>query len=102
MLSEIQKSTLSPSEQLAAIIRGFDAVDTESGAYLFKSRGMTRGRMTMKFTLVLPHESAKDRGGFFGLGKTFNASYKRFRCYSHREALERANKALPKMLKEIK
>lgn len=86
-----------PQHKLNAMLRGWDAVDPDSGAVLQASHG--RSRNAPRYVLTLPNRTVEQRGGLF---TDFEVDYpqgrKFVRAWTLQEAIDAANKKLAKML----
>ena len=94
MLVKITESPLSDSEKItAAILRDWYAVDVETGAHLFRSRGRPKYGNAPKWFLILPHD-----------GKLFDSrgdcERNAFRAESLDQAIATANRILPKLIQQ--
>lgn len=98
-MSLIPINQLPPDDYLAAIFRGWVAIDPESGAQLSVSHGRTS--KAPKYILILPNRSVEARGGLFA---SYDWDYPRgrkfLRAWTVEEAIEIANVKLAKMLEE--
>lgn len=100
MIVDTQHTGLSSTEQLAALLRGWEAIDIETGAHLGQTHGLGKGGLPT-FILILPDRTPNERGGLFNDPDwTYPTGRKRIRARTLREAIELANKKLEKMLKK--
>jgi hypothetical protein len=84
-------------DRFSAMMRGWVAVDTESGAHLSVSHGRTS--RAAKYILILPNKTIQERGGLFGpCDWDYPEGRKFVRAWNSGEAIELANEKLRKML----
>lgn len=85
------------SDPFARLFCRFDAVDPESGAYLFHTAGRGKGGLP-KYILILPNVPVAKRESLF-THATWNDGERKFiRAWSREEAIRVANGRLMKML----
>jgi hypothetical protein len=101
MLTDFFRSTsfLTTGDQLEFVMRGWVALDQESGAYLIGSRGRSSRGNAPRYWLILPEKTVVERDGYFADRDAF-VEWKRtsFRAWTPEEAISIANTKLPKML----
>lgn len=99
MLTKIADLGLDVSERFDYLMRGWDAVDPETGAYLRRSCGRSKyGNLT--FRLILDHETPAERGGLLGAAqRVFAFERSTIRAWSLDQALEIAAQRLPRLVK---
>ena len=98
---------LKPTDQLPeqdrfnAWMLGWVAVDTESGAFLFRTDGRSRTMTAPKYILILPNKGLTERRSLFH-DKDWDYPHGRkiVRAWSDDEAIANANGRLPKMLEQ--
>lgn len=92
MLVKITESTLSDTEMItAAILRDWYAIDVETGAHLFRSRGRPKYGNAPKWILMLPHH-----GRLFDCHGDWERAV--FRADNLDQAIATANDKLPKLM----
>ena len=98
MLIPATKITQTSDERFANALRfRWDAVCPETGAFLAASNGRTKWG-DVRYVLILPDASIERRGGIF---TPYNWTFRsRLRAYTVAEAIEKANRLLPKLLKK--
>jgi hypothetical protein len=90
-------SELPNQDKWNAIVRGWVAVDPDSGAQLSASHGSTS--KAPKYILILPNKSVEERGGLFApYDWDYPHGRKFVRAWTDVEAIELANAKLAKML----
>lgn len=98
LIGEIEE--LTPAERLGAVIRGWVALDMESGAQLSQTHGRTKGGLP-KYVLILPNKSVEGRGGHFEYADwDYPGGRKFIRAWTLKEASDIANQKLERMLRE--
>jgi hypothetical protein len=100
MLRPISQVTLTDTERIAAVLKGWMALDTETGAFLSQTRG--RGKRGLPtYILILPNKTLIQRGGLFAeYDWDYPKDRKFIREWTDEAAIETANKRLRKMLKQ--
>ena len=98
MLKPIDEIDLSGTERITAIIRGWVALDTDTGAFLSQTSGRGKGGLP-KYILILPNKSVAERGGLFASYQWDYPKGRKFiRAWTLREAVEAANIKLARMV----
>lgn len=99
MLKRIGELDLTRGEVFTAYMRGWIAIDPESGAFLHATDGRTS--KAPKYILILPNKSVDERGGLLSTDMDFDypSGRKIVRAWDAGEAIEAANVKLQKMLK---
>lgn len=99
MLQTIREITiLTDQERINTYWLGWLALDPESGAFLYQTRGRGKGGLP-SYILILPNRTPQERGG---LTTRYEFDYpqgrKFIREWTEQEAIETANQKLAKML----
>jgi len=81
------------------MIRGWDAIDPDSGAHLSASNGRTS--RAPKYILILPNKPVQERGLFGPSDWDYPHGRKFVRAWSLKDAIELANEKLRKMQPEV-
>ena len=100
MFVKISQSNLSDVNKVGvALIRGWDAIDTENFAYLHRTAG--RGKYGLpKFILVLFTNHPATFEELLQAYSQWESAYSVIRAWSLEEAIEIANKRLPRLQKK--
>jgi len=80
------------------MIRGWDAIDPDSGAHLSSSHG--RSSRAPKYILILPNKPVQERGLFGPSDWDYPQGRKFVRAWSLKDAIEAANVKLAKMMSQ--
>jgi hypothetical protein len=99
MLTKIAQSNLSDVNKVGvALIRGWDAIDTENFAYLRQSAGRGKYGLPKYHLLVFVNPPATFEE-LLQAYSNFDTVYSAVRAWTLDEAIDVANKRLPKLLK---
>ena len=75
----------------------WDAIDTETGAFLFRTNGRGKGGLPT-YILIKPNESVAERGGWLSTKYTWESKNRKFiRAWSLTEAITIGDQRLAKM-----
>lgn len=91
---------LPEQDRSKALLLGWAALDTDSGAYLFRTYG-GKTLTAPKYVLILPDEPVAARRSFFA-NCAFGYPYGRkiVRAWTDEDAIAIANERLPKMIEQ--
>ena len=92
-------SELPEQDRFNALMLGWVAIDTDSGAYLFRTYGRTS--KAPKYILILPSKTITERRSLFhDRNWDYPHGRKIVRAWSDEDAINDANGRLPKMLEQ--
>lgn len=86
------------NDRFAMLIKGWVALDPETGAQLSVSYRRIKYGNAPRYYLIVPNKSVQERGGLFTSYDWDDDGRKVFRAWTEQEAIEVGNRKLAKIL----